>query len=298
MLHRRQLLTGLAALALPSCRRDAGGPAAPPDPAWRELAFEPSADSPDPQRALLFAPPGAATLPVLVALHGRGEAVRGLEIGARGWRDDYHIDQLLRRLSAPPLTDADLRGFSDPARLARLNASLARDPWRGLAIVTPYTPDLADRSAEGARPFARFLVERLLPRVRAEAGCAAPREATGIDGVSLGGRLALLVGLTCSEAFGAVGALQPAIRREEAPRIAELARRAAQQRPLRLRLVSSERDPFLPAVEALGDALAQAGVAHEVVITPGPHDYAWNRGPGGAEMLLWHERVLRGLAPP
>ena len=62
--------------------------------------------------------------------------------------------------------------------------------------------------------------------------------------------------------------------------------------------MSSERDPFLDAVKALGKALQRREVAHLVVITPGPHDYVWNQGPGSYEMLLWHERVLRGLPAP
>jgi iron(III)-salmochelin esterase len=32
-------------------------------------------------------------------------------------------------------------------------------------------------------------------------------------------------------------------------------------------------------------------------VIPGGHDYTFNRGPGGIEMLLWHDRVLRGEAP-
>lgn len=294
---RRLLLLGLAALALPSCRRSAPGPAPGPGD-WKELAFEPTPDAPDPQRALLLAPPGAAALPVLIALHGRGEAVRGLEVGARGWRDDYRLDALLRRIEAPPLTAADLGQLVTPQRLALLNGSLEKEPYRGLCVATPFTPELRDRTVAGAQPFARFLIDRLLPRVRAETQNPLLRDATGIDGVSLGGRLALLVGLSNPDVFGAVGALQPAVRPEEAPMFSELARAAVERRSLALRLVSSVADPFLPAIRALSDRLRLDGIVHELLVTPGPHDYAWNRGPGGAEMMLWHERVQRGLRPP
>ncbi|MCC6552071.1 MAG: esterase [Polyangiaceae bacterium] len=293
---RRRVLLGLAALALPSCRR--GAAPAPAAGAWKELAFEPTPSDPDPQRALLLAPPGAAQLPVLVALHGRGEAIRGPEAGAHGWRDDYALDALLRRIQAPPLTAADLGQLVTPQRLALLNGSLEREPYRGLCIATPFTPDLRDRTPEGARPFARFIVDRLLPRVRAETHNVLTRDATGIDGVSLGGRLALLVGLSNPDVFGAVGALQPALRAEEAPMLSDLARAASAKRPVSLRLVSSEADPFLPAIRAVSDRLRADGVVHELLVTPGPHDYEWNRGPGGAEMILWHERVQRGLRPP
>ena len=42
--------------------------------------------------------------------------------------------------------------------------------------------------------------------------------------------------------------------------------------------------------------LEQAGVPHTPLVTPGPHDYAWNRGPGSVETLLWYDRALRGEA--
>ncbi|WP_437926395.1 alpha/beta hydrolase-fold protein [Sorangium sp. So ce291] len=305
-LSRRRALLGLAALASTSCRRR--GAPSPPEPApaaaeaaapgWKELAFEPASGGEDPQRALLLAPAAAGAPPLLVALHGRGEAVRGVEVGARGWRDDYALDATLKRLLAPPLAPEDLGGMVTRERLAQLNASLRDHPYAGLCIATPFTPDLRDRSVEGAAGFGRFVVERLLPRARAEGGCKGAREATGIDGVSLGGRLALLVGLSNPDVFGAVGALQPAVRASEAEMFSTLARRAMERHAVALRLVSSEADPFLPAIQAISDRLRHDSVAHELLIVPGPHDYAWNRGPGGVEMVLWHERVQRGLSPP
>jgi enterochelin esterase-like enzyme len=121
---------------------------------------------------------------------------------------------------------------------------------------------------------------------------------TGIDGVSMGGRLALLVGLSRPDVFGAVGALQPALKASEGPMISELARAAMAKHPVQLRLVSSEADPFLPAIRAVSTQLRADGVVHEFLVLHGHHDYEFNRGPGGTEMLLWHERALRGLRPP
>jgi enterochelin esterase-like enzyme len=134
--------------------------------------------------------------------------------------------------------------------------------------------------------------------VQTESKSVTTREARGIDGVSMGGRLALLVGFMHADIFGAVGALQPAIKVEEAEMFALMAKRATYGKKLAIRLVSSEGDPFLAAVRALSKALEAVSVQHDLVVTPGPHDYVWNRGPGGAEMLLWHERVLRGLPGP
>jgi predicted esterase len=309
---RRDILLAAAGLALGGCRRSPPPPplpvepkeaasSAPPVPAggvWRELSFEPSEDLPEGERALLLVTEHAATDPILIALHGRGEAGRGLDIGAGAWPREYALDRMHRRLLSPPLTRADLGDMTSDERLAQLNASLAAAPYQGLAVACPSTPVLSDPSVEGARGFGRFVVEKLLARVRSEIGSKAERSAVGIDGVSMGGRLALLVGLSNPEVFGAVGALQPALRVEEAPQIAELARAAMARAKLQLRLVSSEADPFLAAVRAASDKLREAGVEHELLVVPGNHGYEFNRGPGGAELLLWHERVLRGRKAP
>lgn len=274
----------------------AASPAASGD--WRTLDFPAGQGAPEGQRALLFTPGGAKDLPVLVALHGRGESGRGLDVGARGWRDDYGLEIVHGRLRQPPLTALDVGELITDERLAAVNASLAAKPYTGLAVACPYTPDLPDRSIPGAAGFARFVIDALLPKVRAESGASADRSATGIDGVSMGGRLALFIGLANPQVFGAIGALQPALRTDEAEMIAMHARAALTVAPIKLRLVSSDEDPFLPAVRALAARLKADGVPHDLVVTPGPHDYIWNRGPGAAEMLLWHERILRGLPSP
>lgn len=262
---------------------------------WVTLTFTPSPHYSEPERAEVLRQRDA---PLLVALHGRGEAGRGLAAGAGGWRDDYHLDRARARLAAPPLTEKDLLGFTTKERLAALNGSLSANAFGGLAVVCPYTPALPDRSVAGARGFAAFVTQDLIPTAAKAASTKVERKRTGIDGVSMGGRLALWLGLSHPEVFGAVGALQPAIRVEEADEIAELAARATKKAPLALRLVSSEKDPFLAAVRALGAALTKRDVAHQVVVTPGPHDYVWNQGPGSYEMLLWHDRALRGLPLP
>lgn len=301
---RRRVFVGLA-LACGCDQNPPGGvsratPAAPSVTGaelgeWAEVAFAPSPAYDERELASVLV---AEDAPLLVALHGRGEAGRGLEAGARGWRDDYHLDRARKRLVAPPLTKADFHGHVTDERLAALNASLAAQSYRGVAVACPYTPALGNPSPRAAQGFAKFVVESLLPKAAAVAGTKLERARTGIDGVSMGGRLALLLGFLHPEVFAAVGALQPAIATSEADELAELAAKAHARKPIAIRLVSSEKDPFLAAVQALGAALARRALPHQVVITPGPHDYVWNRGPGSYEMLLWHERVLRGLAAP
>lgn len=314
LLGRRELLLGAAAIAFAGCRRrtpppppsvsgaatasDTDAAASPPGGAWREISFEPSADAPEGGRARLFVPESAADAPILVALHGRGEAGRGLAIGARAWPEDYALDRMRQRLSAPPLTSEDLQEMTSAARLAELNASLTATPYRGMVVACPATPDLTGRSPDDLRPFGRFLTGDLLSRARAESGSKAARGAIGIDGVSMGGRAALFLGLSFPEVFGVVGAMQPALRETEPPLVVELARAAAARAPQVIRLVSSEADPFLAVTRATSALLREAGIAHDLLVIPGNHGYEWNRGPGSAELLLWHERVQRGLRAP
>jgi len=300
-LQRRALLVSAASALLgAACKREErpGPPrtTASGEPGrWRELHFPAGDAYPEEELATVLVAKGR---PLLVALHGRGEAGRGLEAGARGWRDEYELGRADERLRAPPLRAEDLLGLVRPERLAHLNESLRASPFEGLCVACPYCPVLADASETGARPFGRFVTEQLLPTVRREVGCAAGRTRTGIDGVSMGGRLALLVGLSHPEQFASIGALQPAVRESEAEMWSALARRARSRAEIALRLVTSDEDFFRPAVEKLSERLRADGVAHELLLTPGPHDYVYNRGPGSFEMLLWHERVLRGLAAP
>lgn len=255
-----------------------------------------------PMNAVVVVPErrGDERFPVLFTFHGMGEARKGPERGARGWIDDYGLYKALERLRHPPLTAADLEGFADEARLAKLNAALAQDPYRGLVIVNSYTPDMlrGDEPFSKVPPLAQFVVDQLLPRATRETPAIGTPQTTGIDGISLGGRAALAIGLRHPAAFAAVGGLQPAFDVDDAGAVAIRAARARQNNPaLSLRLLTSNGDYFLASTKAISLALTQAGVPHTLVIVPGPHDYPFNRGPAVYEMLLHHDRVLRGLAP-
>lgn len=252
-----------------------------------------------PMRVVVLIPEREANarLPVLVALHGRGEALKGPELGARGWVDDYSLPTTMERLHRPPITLEDMHGFADDDRLARLNASLAQRPYQGLIVVCPYTPDSlpADESIDKALPLARFVVETVLPRAYRETPAIGSPETTGIDGVSLGGRAALGIGLLRPKAFAVVASLQAALRSDNSADILRRAREAKAQKPdLFIRLLSSNGDFFLRANQLLDMDLKAAGIHSELVTVLGPHDYDFNRGPGGYEMLMFHDRVLRG----
>jgi enterochelin esterase-like enzyme len=294
-------VTRLTATTPPPDATDDGAEVA--ETAFAEMMFDFPSLPFGAERALVVVPRGADAgerFPVLVALHGRGESVRGATAGARGWMDDYELGRAIERLRSPPLVREDFRGFVDDARLAQINASLAERPFRGLVVVCPWVPDILsnrDRNLDASLPFGEFVVEQLLPRVVAEAPALSDRASTGIDGVSLGGRASLVVGFAFAERFGAIGTLQAAVQDGDAPAFAARARAALGKGPQQIRLLTSDRDPFAGAIGVLHRAFDEGRIEHDYLVIPGPHDYAFNRGPGGIEMLLWHDRVLRGEPP-
>jgi iron(III)-salmochelin esterase len=237
--------------------------------------------------------------PVLVALHGRGESLKGSRRGARGWLDDYDLGRAMSRLLAPPLKKRDFQGYVSAERLRRINRSLRAQPYAGLIVVCPFLPDVLRRenAFTASEPLAAFIVDVLLPRVYAKTPAIGTPASTGIDGVSLGGRAALLVGFSRPLAFGAIEALQAAIDTSEVERFAELGVRALADNPgLVLRLLTSDQDHFLRVNQSLSSALESKGVRHRYLRVLGTHSYRFNRGPGAIEMLLFHDRVLRGQA--
>jgi enterochelin esterase-like enzyme len=245
-------------------------------------------------------PRGDERFPVLVAFHGQGEALKGPERGARGWLDDYGLARALEALHTPPLAADDYKGFVAGKRLHAVNAALAATPFRDLIIVCPYTPAPLGRRDrfDVMEPIADFIVHELLPRVHRALPSLGP-SATGVDGVSLGGRVALLVGLLRPTAFRAVAGLQPAFDTAEARDFAALAGRALRENSqLTLRLLTSDGDYYRPSTHALSRALTERGIDHAFLVAAGPHNYAFNQGPGVLEMLLFHDRSLRGEAAP
>ncbi|UJR80366.1 alpha/beta hydrolase [Sandaracinus amylolyticus] len=228
---------------------------------------------------------------VLVALHGQGEARRGPERGYLGWSVDYRLPDAFAALLRGRLLPRDFGGMVRLDHLAIVNAQLARDRFEGLMVVCPYTPDLMPETpgSERIRAWGDWVAGPMLEQVRAQLpGAAHGRASTGIDGVSLGGMLALEVGLRHPETFSTVGAMQPAIRnREDA--IAAIAPTDGSQR---IRLLTSDQDPFRAPTEQLSERLRARQVAHDLAVVPGPHDYSFNRGPGALEMLLFHEHEL------
>jgi pimeloyl-ACP methyl ester carboxylesterase len=301
VLRRDLLLAATGALASACSRRESASRAAAPATSAstttsssrsRLLEWDVSGVH-GPDRVAVVVPTAAssACYPLLIALHGRGEALKSPADGALGWPRDYALLRAIDRVSVPPLVAADYEGVADPARVEKTNADLAAHPYGGLVIACPHIPDLSPNGDE-IPAVARYLVDVVVPRCRVETTSCTT--ATGIDGVSMGGALALRVGLSHPETFGAVGALQAAIALEHVEELTELAVAARTRRPaLKLRLLTSSGDYFRDAIIALSGSWRAAGVAHDFADVPGPHDYIFNRGPGSIELLTWHDRALR-----
>jgi iron(III)-salmochelin esterase len=249
------------------------------------------------EQAIAIFPQGAsAPLPIVVAFHGKGESALGPARGYRAWADDYGLDRAFAVLLAGPLTAPAFGGLVRPAELARMNELLRSRPFAGVLVVGVYTPDLLRASAPELDRYARWVAHDLVAAIRGQFAFAsrAARE-VGVDGVSLGGMVALEVGLRHPEVFGAVGSLQPAIRGREAG-LSERAQSVGA--PQAIRLASSDGDPLLPVTRKLSHELRTRKVAHELTVYPGGHDYAFNRGPGAVQLLQFHDRALRAKAVP
>lgn len=312
VIARRSFLAGLALAGCSRCEREtsrppsASTPAPIPEPVATEIpeagggvrgqmvmktwAFDNGLTA-----AVLVPSWGKAgeRFPLLIACHGRGEAHKGPQEGMMGWPRDYALLRGIRRVCEPPITSTDLEGFVDAKRLTTYNEQLGKEPYKGLVIVCPYSRDADFNVASEMVPFTQHVVANVLPRAKKELPVVDAPSATGIDGVSLGGAFALRIGLAHAKSFGAVGTLQPAVTSYQVEEWTELARSARAANPsLALRLLTSTDDYFKPAIQKTSRAWNDAGVRHEYVEVPGPHDYPFNRGPGAIEMLLWHDRVL------
>lgn len=247
------------------------------------------------QAVALWTPPASpdGTLPIVIAFHGLGESRLGRARGYDAWVERYGLRQAYEALFRGWMTPAAFGALIGERELSSFNAELSRRPLAGVLVVGVYTPNLLRASEAEVARYARWVAHELVPQIRTAfpfASCV-PRQ-VGLDGVSLGGMVALAVGLRFPEVFGAVGAIQPAIGGRER----ELAALAAQaKQPQRLRVLSSDDDPLLPAAHSFSQALRQRRIGHELVVYPGAHGYAFNRGPAAIELLHFQDRALRAL---
>lgn len=260
-----------------------------------ELALERSPNLPR-RCALALPSAGASTapgpLPLLVLLHGLGETASE-RAGIDAWLGPYGLRRAWERLALPPVTREEQPYWSAP-ELSELNASLAAEPFRGLAIACPFLPR-ASASGLGIGRYARWLEQVLLPAVRERApSVSRDALATGLSGVSLGGYVSLEVFLQKPELFTTVGTVQGAFGADRAALYARRLAEVASKRRVGAFVSSSSADPYRRANERLYRELSARGVPARISVRRGPHSQAWLREIGSLEMLLWHDRALRG----
>ena len=295
-LSRRALLGGIAGLAAGAIAPGALAGEAD-DLEVRDLAVE--GDRAFGRRFTLCIPKHLAPgerVPLLVLLHGLGETYDP-RAGVHAWIDRYGLATSYARLRRPPIARTSKRADLTDARRAEIDASLAARPFGGLVVACPFTPNLPKMAAPGAAidAYARWVVEVVVPRARAEAPVLPGARHTGIDGCSLGGFGGLEVFLRRPEAFGAWGGVPSAFGEHRAASLADRIDRAlAAVGPRPLHVETSTGDPFHDANVRLAADLERRGVARELRVAPGPHDQPWLREVGTIELLLWHDRSLRG----
>jgi pimeloyl-ACP methyl ester carboxylesterase len=241
---------------------------------------------------LLVPRDGSTPRRVLVLLHGLGET-KSEALGIGAWSERYGLCEAHARLRRPPvrrlLEDAV---YLTDARLQELDRELEREPFRGLAVACPFTPNVfrAGPTAQVLDRYAAWLVEQVVPELERELGVRAP--AVGLDGVSLGGYVALEVFLRRPEAFASVGSLQAAIRPDAAEAYAARFSRAFAERRKPVRVATSGWDSGRAANEKLVACLAKRNIPATLSVPPGPHDQRFLREAGTLELLLWHDRAL------
>ncbi len=240
-------------------------------------------------RVPAFQPP--ARLPVLIVLHGRGEAQKSPERGARAFIDDYALEQSWQWLTAEPharIAPPDV----PPTFRKAVESQLDAQPFRGMVVVMPYLPDRfkGPEVFANAPEYARVLAE-VIERVKAELPVRQEPQAWALDGISLGGRVAMACAPELATHIGAQGAVQAAIDERELALFAELLDKARKRNPeLRHTLATSEHDYFRGVLEQHHQLLQRRLLTHDWVVLPGDHSYAFNRGPGVTHLLLTYDR--------
>lgn len=237
--------------------------------------------------------------PALILLHGRGEALKSPRRGARAFLDDYGLEAAWAWLVEPSAIERQPTGLTDAFREA-VAGSLERDPFHGMVVVMPFLPDRfrGPEAFVNAPAYARVLREAIA-KVQQEHAVKTDPESWALDGISLGGRVALVCAPHLATQLGALGAVQAAIDERELYVLAEQLERARSANPaLRYSLVTSDQDYFRLVLEHFHRELSTRALPHQWVILPGDHSYAFNRGPGVTHLLHDYDRWFSQLLAP
>jgi putative tributyrin esterase len=184
------------------------------------------------------------------------------------------------------------------------NMLLADKALGHLIIVAPQGGLGYWTNQQGGVQWADYVARDLVAHVDTVYRTVAKREGRAIGGLSMGAHGALQIALNNPQTFGVVGAHSPSIRSEEAApaffgRGAAFAQRdpislvrdSDLRTPPRIWIDAGKDDPWLPGAEALHQALAEKGWAHEWHVYPGEHD-GWYWGDHLWEYLPFYGRAF------
>ncbi len=223
----------------------------------------------------------AASLPVLLLLHGLGET-NDADAGARAWPERYGLVSCLERLAQPPVRATQKRADLPADYAARVNGELADRALPPFAVVCPHMPNL--QTPDAARGYLPFLRELL-------AALPAPLDTSRVTlgGCSLGGFVSLECFLAAPDRFRGWAGVQNAIGVAGAPRYAE---RLAATKSRTFFVATSTEDPYRAANEKLAAEIVARGVRVTSHTFPGPHDQPWLREVGTLALLHWFGRCV------
>lgn len=233
-------------------------------------------------------------VPLLVLLHGLGET-HDERMGAYAWVERYGLGGAYDRLCQPPVVPLEKLGRHwTQEELDAVNAKLRAQPFRGLAIACPFTPNVYKLGQGALAGYADWLTSEVIPRARREAPVYTDAARTALDGCSLGGYVGIEVFLRKPEQFGAWGMLQGAIGKfrvtDYAKRLKDVVDRLGKRH---IHLETSTGDAFREVNEQLSRALTKVGVDHELIVPRGPHNQPFLRDSGTLRMLHWYDRLPR-----
>jgi enterochelin esterase-like enzyme len=286
---------GLAAAGLDT----AGSTARADSPHYDVTEYNVGGDKNIGERFTLLTPKhtGDEKVPLLVLLHGLGET-HDQKVGVRAWLDRYGLSGAYDRLRTPPVEPlTEDSPYWTKERLAEVNEMLAAQPFRGMAIACPFTPNVS-KSKLGRETaldrYADWITDVVIPRARQEANVLPTGRHTYLDGCSLGGYVGIEVFLRKPKEFCAWGGLQGAFGKH---RVASYAKRVKElidtHGKRHIHIETSTLDTFREVNESFSAALTKEGVAHDFIMPPGPHNQPFLRDSGTIEMLLWHDRLPR-----
>ncbi len=246
------------------------------------------------QHVVLVLPPDYDTTqeryPAVLAMAGLGESVRGNKAGAWGWVQKYGVVPAMAALHRNRLTREDFQGLVSQEALAQYNGALQKDPYRGVVLVCPFPPNL-NKGVAQLTQYKKFWFEELMPHVDRTVRTSG---IWGLGGISLGGLTATYVGFGHPDKFAAISSQQASVRRSR-PRLIRMAKEnlTALQRT-RLNVATSHGDGYRDALEKFHRDLDRIGLQHRFVVLRGHHNKRFVKGPGSLEILLFHDRALRG----